>query len=151
MLNINYISQFKGITLLPSTYVSGNKNKTGFLQFSTEECNKNSEVSTKENLLKGVPDCREFLYWFSGFSDEEGNFLISKDRKYIKFRFKICLHINDVEVINTIKSHLNVGRITLENSRNSCSFIVENYEDIKNIIYLIFNTFPLHTSKRLNF
>ncbi|CBX89978.1 hypothetical protein LEMA_P123960.1 [Plenodomus lingam JN3] len=55
------------------------------------------------------------------------------DRQYVRFRFKIYLHIDDVEVLNTIKSNLN------------------NYEEIKNIICPIFNAFPLHTSKRLDF
>ena len=116
---------------------------------SAEKWNKNSKVSTEENLLKGVP--REFLYWFSGFSDAEGNFLITKDRNYIKFRFKICLHIDDLEVLNTIQSHLNIGRVELESHRNRCSFVVTDYGDIKNVICFIFNKFPLHTSKKLDF
>ena len=83
----------------------------GFFQFSTQSLcsNKNSEVSTTGNLLEGVN--LDFLHWFSGFTDGEGNFLITLDRQYIKFRFKISLHIDDVEVLNTIKSHLNIGRL----------------------------------------
>lgn len=61
------------------------------------------------------------------------------------------MHIDDVEVLNTIKSNLNVGTVTLESSRNRCSYIIQNYEDIKNFISPIFNAFPLHTSKRLDF
>jgi hypothetical protein len=61
------------------------------------------------------------------------------------------LHIDDVEVVNTIKSNLNVGTVTLESSRNRCSYIIQNYEEIKNVICPIFNAFPLHTSKRLDF
>jgi hypothetical protein len=56
-----------------------------------------------------------------------------------------------VEVLNTIKSKLNVGRVTLESSKNRCSFIVEAYSDILNVICPIFNNFPLHTSKNLDF
>jgi hypothetical protein len=130
------------------TYVSGNKNKMGFCNLSTN-CNKKSNVRTEDNLLKNVSS--EFLYWFSGFTDAEGNFLISIDRQYVRFRFKISLHIDDVEVLNTIKSNLNVGTVTLESSRNRCSYIIQNYEEIKNIICPIFNAFPLHTSKRLDF
>lgn len=121
----------------------------GFFHSSTEKCNENSQVSTEEDLWNGVS--REFLYWFSGFSDAEGNFLISIDRNYVRFRFKIYLHIDDLEVLNTIKSHLNVGRVELESSRNRCSFTVTNYGDIKNIVCSVFNTFPLHTSKKLDF
>ena len=130
------------------TYVSGNKNKMGFCHLSTN-CNKKSNVRTEDNLLKNVSS--EFLYWFSGFTDAEGNFLISIDRQYVRFRFKISLHIDDVEVLNTIKSNLNVGTVTLESSRNRCSYIIQNYEEIINIICPIFNAFPLHTSKRLDF
>lgn len=120
----------------------------GFCHLSTN-CNKKSNVRTENNLLKNVSS--EFLYWFSGFTDAEGNFLISIDRQYVRFRFKISLHIDDVEVLNTIKSNLNVGTVTLESSRNRCSYIIQNYEEIKNIICPIFNAFPLHTSKRLDF
>ena len=120
----------------------------GFCHLSTYR-NQNSNVRTEHNILKIVSS--EFLYWFSGFTDAEGNFLISIDRQYVRFRFKISLHIDDVEVLNTIKSNLNVGTVTLESSRNRCSYIIQNYEDIKNVICPIFNAFPLHTSKRLDF
>ena len=120
----------------------------GFCHLSTN-CNKKSNVRNEDNLLKNVSS--EFLYWFSGFTDAEGNFLISIDRQYVRFRFKISLHIDDVEVLNTIKSNLNVGTVTLESSRNRCSYIIQNYEEIKNIICPIFNAFPLHTSKKLDF
>ena len=69
----------------------------------------------------------------------------------MRFRFKISLHIDDVQTLNTIKSKLKIGRVTVESHRNRCAFIVEKHEDIKNIICPIFNTFPLHTSKRLDF
>ena len=119
----------------------------GFFHFSTN-CNNNSEIKTENNLLKGISS--EFLYWFSGFADAEGNFLITIDRQYVRFRFKITLHIDDIEVLNTIKSKLNIGIITVEKSRNRCSFVVQNYKEIKDIC-TIFNTFPLHTSKKLDF
>lgn len=148
---INCLYQFYGISLLSPTNVSGHKNKMGFFHFSTQSLcsNKKSEVSTTGNFLERVSS--DFLHWFSGFSDGEGNFLITLDREYVKFRFKITLHIDDVEVLNTIKSNLNIGRVTLENSKNRCSFIVESYADIKNVICSIFRSFPLHTSKRLDF
>lgn len=97
------------------------------------------------------PQLPDFLYWFSGFTDAEGNFLITLDRKYIKFRFKILLHIDDINVLDIIKSNLNIGRISIENNRNCCSFIVDDYLDLKNVICFIFKNYPLHTSKKLDF
>lgn len=146
-LKINQLYLFNGIILLPA-YVSGHKNKMEFCHLSTN-CNKNSNVRTEDNLLKNVSS--EFLYWFSGFTDAEDNFLITIDRQYVRFRFKICLHIDDVEVLSTIKSNLNVGTVTLESSRNRCSYIIQDYEQIKSVICPIFSAFPLHTSKRLDF
>ena len=91
----------------------------------------------------------------TGFTDAEGNFLITlggrSPRNYVKFRFKISLHIDDVEVLNIIKSNLGIGNIVIENSRNRCSFVIERYEDIKDVICVIFKNFPLHTSKKLDF
>lgn len=102
------------------------------------------------NLNNSVYKNDEFLHWFSGFTDAEGNFLISIDRKYVKLRFKICLHIDDVKVLQVIQSKLNIGRITVEEDRARCSFIVEDNSGI-NTICSIFNTYPLHTSKKLDF
>lgn len=121
----------------------------GFFHYSTISKKKYELSYTNNNRLSGVSN--GFLFWFSGFTDAEGNFLISLDRNYVKFRFKISLHIDDIGVIYIIKSKLNIGNVTVENSRNRCSFIVENYPDIKNVICPLFNTFYLHTSKKLDF
>src|SRR5690606_13679047 len=85
------------------------------------------------------------------FAQIEGNFLITLDRNFVKFRFKITLHIDDIDVLNTIRSKLKIGRVTAEDSRDRCAFTVEKYEDIKNVICPLFKAFPLHTSKKLDF
>ncbi len=92
----------------------------------------------------------DLFFWFSGFTDAEGNFLITLDHGFVKFRFKILLlHIDDVEVLNTIKSKLNIGRVTVETGRNRCSFIVEKYADIRNVICPLFKRYDsIHCSIR---
>ena len=127
--------------------VSGIKNKMGILHFYSNSSY--PKELTLNTILSNVSE--DFLFWFSGFTDAEGNFLITLDRDFVKFRFKISLHVDDIETLNTIKSKLKIGRVTVESNRNRCAFIVEKHEDIKNIICPIFNTFPLHTSKRLDF
>ena len=62
----------------------------GFRNFTTTfttYLSKNSDVQS-DNFTNS-----DFLYWFSGFTDGEGNFLVTIDRKYVKLRFKINLHI----------------------------------------------------------
>jgi len=72
------------------------------------------------------------------------------DRSYVKLRFKISLHLDDLKVLQIIQSNLNIGRIVEEQNRNRCSFIVEDVSGI-NTICSIFNNYPLHTSKKLDF
>ena len=55
-----------------------------------------------------------------------------------------------LKVLQVIQSKLNIGRITVEEDRARCSFIVEDNSGI-NTICSIFNTYPLHTSKKLDF
>ena len=86
----------------------------------------------------------EFLQWFSGFTDAEGNFLITLDRYYVRFRFKISLHIDDIEVLKIIRSELGVGLVIKEN-KQYCSFVVQDINSIKDIIIPIFKAFPLQT------
>jgi hypothetical protein len=108
----------------------------------------------KDKPLHSIPKLTdvstEFLQWFSGFTDAEGNFLINLDRHYVRFRFKISLHIDDIEVLEKIKSELGVGSITIEN-KQYCSFVVQDIDSIKDIIIPIFKSFPLQTNKRLDF
>lgn len=78
------------------------------------------QCALDDNISK-VDMNQEFLYWFSGFTGAEGNFLISIDRNYIKLRFKINLHIDDLEVL---QSNLNIGRIIEEPNKNSCFFLL---------------------------
>jgi len=157
-LTVNYLYLLIGISLLLlfisvsdayTPYTHSNKNKMGFSNLSAIY-NKKSERSNPDTLrLAGVSD--DLLFWFSGFTDAKGNFLITLDRFFVKFIFKISLHIDDLEVINTIRSKLKIGRVTVEDSHNCCSFIVKNYAEIKNVICPLFKGFPLHTSKILDF
>ena len=72
----------------------------------------------------------EFLFWLSGFTAGEGNFSITLDRGYIRFRFKINLHIDDLQVINIIKSSkLKIGKIIVEENRSSCAFVVQSFSE----------------------
>ena len=131
-------------TPLPLVLNSGNSDlatglATGVINYSTKLSVNNSKISG------------EFLSWFSGFTDGEGNFSIMLDRTYIRFRFKISLHIDDLEVLNVIKSNLNIGNIIVEEKRNSCAFVVQSFSELKDVLCPIFTNFPLHTSKKLDF
>jgi len=131
----------------------------GFYKFSTTLLNcksvsslPKSKSGDKENKPNNSDkEDKSFLKWFVGFTDAEGNFLISLDRGYVRFRFKICMHLDNLEALNLIKSKLNVGIIIVEESKNKCSFVVQNFVEIRDVICPIFLEFPLLTSKKLDF
>ena len=135
--------------------------KMGFYKFSTTLLSSESVRSLLKSkivdkLKENKPNYSDkeyysFLKWFVGFTDAEGNFLISLDRGYIRFRFKICMHIDNLEALNLIKSKLNVGNVTIEKSKNRCSFVVQNFTEIRDVICPIFIKLPLLTSKKLDF
>lgn len=137
-----YLCLLVGITLLSFIVVSGIKNKMGFYRYST--------LSTPKSDIWLDDIDTEFLYWFSGFTDAEGNFLVTLDRKYIKLRFKINLHIDDIKVLEIIRSKLKIGRVVSDSKNNNCSYIVEDSLGLE-LLCEIFKKFPLHTSKRLDF
>jgi hypothetical protein len=61
------------------------------------------------------------------------------------------MHLDNLEALNLIKSKLNVGIIIVEESKNKCSFVVQNFVEIRDVICPIFLEFPLLTSKKLDF
>lgn len=123
----------------------------GFRNYTTLSKKSETEIATKCSAVNNNNSTnRDFFYWFSGFTDAEGNFLVIIDGKYIKLRFKINLHIDDLEVLYTIKSNLGFGRVVKESHRNSCYFIVEDSLSISTLCD-IFHHYPLHTSKKLDF
>jgi hypothetical protein len=95
-----------------------------------------------------------FYQWFVGFSDAESCFSIvpKKDTKGIinrfTFMFSIGLHIDDIDVLNTIQKLLGVGIVSKSN--NECKFTVNDIEGIKKLI-AIFDKYNLNTTKYLDY
>lgn len=111
-----------------------------------------SEKYVSNNSNKSILERfdEKFLFWFAGFTDGEGNFGISlvKD-KYIRFKFRIRLHIDDLQTLEFIQKTLGVGSIYTE--KNECIFEVFNFEDILTHIIPIFSYANLITKKHLDF
>lgn len=82
--------------------------------------------------------------------DGEGNFGISliKDN-YIRFKFRIRLHIDDLQTLKYIQQTLGVGSIYIK--EHECIFEVFKFEDILTHIIPIFSYAKLITKKHLDF
>jgi hypothetical protein len=95
---------------------------------------------------------RDFLEWFVGFVDADGNFNISfrnfKDNKYnsVLLTFQIGLHIDDLELLKFIKGKLNCGHISISGSK--CNYFVNDRASLIHVISPIFNYVQLNSTAR---
>lgn len=145
---IKIISKMRGASLSRAKLYNTLTNHT------VNTSNSKRFYSTKSSLLQSLSD-ENFFKWFVGFSDGESNFTIVfyKDKNgnvlSATFRFTIELHIDDVEVLNYIKSRLNIGT-NIAVYGNSCKFTVVHRKDI-NVLISIFDKFNLNTTKHLDY
>ena len=112
---------------------------------------KNNSTLTVESNKKTIKLDNYFINWLVGFTDAEGNFCISlkglQDNKYnsLNIIFQITLHINDLYVLEHIRSKLNCGSIS--KSGNKCNYFVSDQKSLINVILPIFNRVELKSSK----
>lgn len=90
----------------------------------------------------------EFYKWFSGFTDAEGTFMIVSLAKGFCFKFSIGLHVDDLNVLNSIKDKLGIGNIYISN--NTCHLNVTKKDDMLKLIN-IFDIYLLNSTKRFDY
>lgn len=97
----------------------------------------------------------EFIEWFVGFVDAEGNFNIrltnpsDKTFKHVQFTFQIGLHKDEIKVLEYIMNTLKCGHISKSNDR--INFFVNDINSLLYVIIPIFNYFNLNSSKYHHF
>ncbi len=98
---------------------------------------------------------QDFLEWFVGFTDAEGNFnikitnLMNNTFKNVQFTFQIGLHEDEQEVLNYISNTLRCGHIS--KSKGKINFFINDLNSLLYIIIPIFDYVNLNTSKDRNF
>jgi len=94
---------------------------------------------------------KEFIEWFVGFTDGEGNFnikltdLTDNTFKYVQFTFQIGLHKDDIKVLEYIKNTLQCGHIS--KSKDRVNYFVNDINSLLYVIIPIFDFVNLNSSK----
>ncbi len=94
---------------------------------------------------------KEFIEWFVGFTDGEGNFnikitgLTDNTYKNVQFTFQIGLHKDDMGVLEYIKSTLQCGKIS--QSKDRVNYFVNDINSLLYVIIPIFDYVNLNSSK----
>lgn len=100
---------------------------------------------------KVIPLSKEFIEWFVGFTDGEGNFnikltdLTDKTFKNVQFTFQIGLHKDEIEVLEYIMNTLQCGHIS--KSQNKINYFVNDINSLLHVIIPIFDYVNLNSSK----
>ncbi len=120
----------------------------------------NAEINNK--LLIHIPSYKDkqansyylqknFLEWFVGFTDAEGNFnikitgLSENTFKNAQFTFQIGLHKDDEAVLNYIMNTLKCGHIS--KSKDRINYFVNDKNSLLHVILPIFEFVNLNSSK----
>lgn len=90
---------------------------------------------------------KKFLEWLVGFIDGEGSFLMYKDRSYLRFKFVINLHHDDLELLYLIASKLEIGRVGIQ--KRSVSFYIYSLDELKYLMDIL-DVYPLQTKKYID-
>lgn len=88
---------------------------------------------------------KNFLSWFVGFVDAEGNFYTNK--KCDTQTFSIHLSLKDKDNLYKLKKFLNFGEVYEDLKNNRVLYSVSKKEILINLLIPIFEEFPLITRK----
>lgn len=110
--------------------------------YSTFINKEDNQADTKESNVEN------FYEWLCGLTDGEGAFIISSRGSAYAFSFEIRLHEDDQDMLNFIQRTLDIGKVYTYGKTSK--FMVTKQKDMERIIN-IFSTYPLNTTKYLNF
>jgi hypothetical protein len=95
---------------------------------------------------------KEFFYqWLVGFTDGDGTFSIVYQNGKWSLTFKITQHEYNIRLLNFIKSQLGIGNINKEIKTKMVNYRIRDRKKLAEVIFPIFNKYPLLTSKYFNY
>jgi len=102
---------------------------------------------------------KNWISWFIGFIDAEGNFQMFPKKRVrssgeiarynVGYSFHLSLHDRDSSIINDIQKKLGVGLIYKYRNRHDCRLAVNKKSDILYLIDNIFDKYSLVTKNQL--
>ncbi len=101
----------------------------------------------KEYLVKNNKEW--FEQWLVGITDGEGTFgFYNQNNKWVLV-YKIALSRYNLRTLHYIKTNLGFGTITKDNSKGQ--ILIRHRKKLENVIFPIFDKYPLLTSKYFNY
>ncbi len=115
------------------------------------------QYSNMSNSNNNPKDPFNFEEWLVGLVDGDGTFnvYVYPDKNKGTFTFKISLSKYNAQMLYYIKTKLGVGSVTITSNnsldKNMITFRIRNTKHLKDIIFPIFDKYPLLTIKRYKY
>jgi hypothetical protein len=98
------------------------------------------------------------LNWLVGFVEGEGCFFVDirKSNRYgvgsqVQLKFSTGQHTRDIKLMNSLINFLDCGRLAIHSKNPVVEYVVTKLSDIDKIIIPLFDKYPLHGTKALNY
>lgn len=115
---------------------------------STSSRKTNNTMLSKQTLTQN----KELFYqWLVGFTDGDGTFSIAYQNGKWSLSFKLSQNKYNERLLHFIKKQLGVGIITKETKTKMVNYRVRDRKTLAEIIFPIFDKYPLLTSKYFNY
>jgi hypothetical protein len=111
----------------------------------------NYSTLSHQRLNVMQPKNEEFLQWLVGMTDGDGSFSVLRQNDKWTLTFKITQSTYNLRALYYIKQQLGVGSVSIESNRNQGSFRIRDRKQLANIIFPIFDQYPLLTTKYFNY
>jgi LAGLIDADG endonuclease/Cytochrome C and Quinol oxidase polypeptide I len=92
-----------------------------------------------------------FYQWLVGFTDGDGTFSIAHQNGKWSLAFKLSQNEYNIRLLYFIKNQLGVGNINKETKTNMVNYRIRDRKKLVEIIFPIFDQYPLLTSKYFNY
>ncbi len=110
--------------------------------------NLNNTVYTRQNLYDNN---HIFYLWLQGLTDAVGTFQIENKNENTFLVFKLSLPAYNIKLLYFIKKQLGVGTVQKEAKTDICSYTLRDRNKLKDVIFPIFDRYPLLTNKYFDF
>lgn len=125
---------------------------TNLTIISSGSADLSTAAATKNITTLALKQNKELFYqWLVGFTDGDGTFSITYQNQKWSLVFKLSQHEYNMRLLYFIKSQLGVGNINKEAKTNMVNYRIRNRKILLEVIFPIFDKYPLLTSKYFNY
>src|SRR6266542_1535568 len=114
-----------------------------------------TKSSLTNNITKQILQSHQnkeiFYQWLVGFTDGDGTFSIAYQNGKWSLTFKLSQHEYNLRLLNFIKGRLGIGNINKEIKTKMVNYRIRDRKKLAEVIFPIFNKYPLLTSKYFNY